>query len=172
MTKSKKAAELKKVAVRAGGKIKPSLAKAHEETSHNNAVLREVWGGKAPKTALAYEEDGGSIKRVGVPAGGYPPGVLKAMAAHTKLFGGKAPSIPGVTKPKAAAGRPRGRTTGADLSDKRIRLLAKANPFRDGSIKHSRFSKYVDGMTVAEYLAQVDFNPLKWDVAAGHIELY
>lgn len=53
-----------------------------------------------------------------------------------------------------------------------IKMLAKANPYREVSKAHGVFSKYKDGMTVSEAIeAGIGRAYIRWDLSHGHIEL-
>jgi hypothetical protein len=56
---------------------------------------------------------------------------------------------------------------------KKIHILAKENPKRDGSRGHAVFAKYKDGMTVAEFIGIADDHRanLNWDLKHGFVEL-
>ncbi len=143
---------------------KDKLAKAAEVTSENNVVLRAVWAGQEPKSALRYEEDGGKIK--------HPGGrIERAIAAHTKLFG-KPPNIPGLPKQR---GRPNGAVTRGNASyapEARIKILASGNPKKAGSSAHERWKLYREGMTTAEFFkAGGLMADLKWDTGRGFIKV-
>ena len=63
-------------------------------------------------------------------------------------------------------------------SDWIIRVLAKANPKREGSTAHLKYSLYKDGMTVAAFREAASKHPnlkgrvgLKWDIDHGYIKV-
>jgi hypothetical protein len=54
-----------------------------------------------------------------------------------------------------------------------IQILVKENPRRDGGTGHANYSNYVEGMTVAEFLAKpgAHLGHLRWDVKHGYVAI-
>ncbi len=96
----------------------------------------------------------------------------KSTKAAAKKAAAKAPAkkaaakVAKVAPAKKAAGKvaKAAKPRGGELASKKIKLLVKENPFRDGSIKAKRFAQYKNGITVGEYLSKVDFNTIKVDL--------
>lgn len=62
--------------------------------------------------------------------------------------------------------------------DAKIRILAKENPKRKGSLAYKKFALLKDGMTVKEYRRELKKVPelrkrqsLKWEIDHGYIKL-
>ncbi len=97
-----------------------------------------------------------------------PVVVAPTKGTKSKVVAKKAKAVP--AKKAAAKAKPAGKVAkaaaprGGELASKKIKLLVKENPFRDGSIKAKRFAQYKNGITVGEYLSKVDFNTIKVDL--------
>lgn len=127
---------------------------ASAATDHNNALIRAVWSGKKPKSALAWEDEGGELKRVGWPEG-YKPNLDRNT---TKL-----------ASPRASRQRA---PVPTDLDGKKVKLLVKENPKKAGSAGAARFALYQNGMTVPDFItAGGSLADVKWDVAHSYIAL-
>lgn len=73
-------------------------------------------------------------------------------------------------KPAASNGDGRGRKS--SLAGKKIKILAKENPRREGTHGHKSFSLMKDGMTYEEFV-KAGGRPadLKWDIEKGNVSM-